>query len=226
MVKKNIMFVVLFGLINLMGMTAVHAASFSINGGVSTTLNEDFDLWEETGLSIESIGYSFDSENDGRETGLTLSGAATEVSFTFLGSEADADNYSFATQAGDEINFDSNTSEFGDTETLTFLDDGLLSFNFLTYEETCHWFWGCSNEKRLASNDGLIDGDLSILFFQENAHSIIALFGDGRGDNDYDDMAVRISVTAVPLPPSLLLFGGALLGLGWVARKKKLNKSA
>ncbi len=225
MVNKSIIFVVLFGFINLMGMTAVHAATFSINGGVSTTLNEDFDLWEETGLSIGSIGHLFTSENDGPETGLVLSGAPTEVSFTYLGSEANAQNFSFAGQGFETFQFDTGSTEIGETQTLDVTNDGLLSFGFTTYEKDCFIFL-CWVVTENADNDGQIFGDLSILFFQENAHSIIALFGDGRGDNDYDDMAVRISVTAVPLPPSLLLFGGALLGLGWVARKKKFTKSA
>jgi hypothetical protein len=30
-----------------------------------------------------------------------------------------------------------------------------------------------------------------------------------------------ITVSAVPLPPALLLFGAALAGLGWIGRRRK-----
>ncbi len=52
-----------------------------------------------------------------------------------------------------------------------------------------------------------------------------ALVAEGSHDS-YRLNEVIGTVSAVPLPPSMLLFGGALLGLGWVARKKKFNKSA
>ncbi len=43
-------------------------------------------------------------------------------------------------------------------------------------------------------------------------------FGAGP-DRDYDDFVVRIS--EVPLPPALLLFGSALLGMNWLRRRRQ-----
>lgn len=40
----------------------------------------------------------------------------------------------------------------------------------------------------------------------------------GKFDNFY---LASATVTAVPLPPAMALFGGAVLGLGWLARRRK-----
>ncbi len=223
---KNGFIALLVGVFGLFGLSSVQAASFSIAGGDETSLNDNFDLWSETGLNGESVGYLFHSANDGGATGLSLSGAPAEVTFTYLGSEASASNYSFASQDGETVSFNSENSEFEDSETLVVTDSGLLSFGFSTEEKQCKLWIFCWYVERTADNDGTIEGDLSILFFMESDYSVIALFGDGQGDADYDDMAVRISVSAVPLPPSLLLFAGALLGLGWVSRRKIKKKTA
>jgi hypothetical protein len=52
--------------------------------------------------------------------------------------------------------------------------------------------------------------------------SSIVLWLDDAGagpDRDYDDMVVRVS--EVPLPPALLLFGSALLGMNWLRRRRE-----
>ncbi len=47
------------------------------------------------------------------------------------------------------------------------------------------------------------------------------LFGIGAVDNNDRFTVKSLTVSVVPLPPSLILFGGALLGLGWISRRKK-----
>lgn len=56
---------------------------------------------------------------------------------------------------------------------------------------------------------------------------VYAFFGDGLGDKDFDDMVVKIFAYSklgspgagpVPLPPALVLFGSALVGLTSLAR--------
>lgn len=47
------------------------------------------------------------------------------------------------------------------------------------------------------------------------------LFGIGAIGKHDDFKLASITVTAVPLPPALALFGGAVLGLGWLARRRK-----
>ena len=51
--------------------------------------------------------------------------------------------------------------------------------------------------------------------------SIVLWLDDSGGnvDADYDDMVIRIS--EVPLPPALLLFGSALVGMNWLRRRRQ-----
>ncbi|GLQ07489.1 hypothetical protein [Sneathiella chinensis] len=197
------------------------ASTFSIIGGSAEALN-GFDLTSTTGLTDGDIVLVFNSSSDGTGTGLFLDGAPATVTFTYLGSEAAATNEAVELEGTESVLFNNDTSVVGDTSTVTFSSDGALPFGFETESETCSiWFiicWQYTTTTEGADNDGTIDGDLSIALFQESATSVIALFGDGRGDHDYDDMAIRISI--VPLPPALLLFGAALLGLGWLSRKR------
>ena len=43
----------------------------------------------------------------------------------------------------------------------------------------------------------------------------------GRYQADFKLASVEYTVSAVPLPPAVLMFGAALLGLGWVKRRKQ-----
>jgi len=58
------------------------------------------------------------------------------------------------------------------------------------------------------------------------ANYINMLFGVGAKDNNDEFRIASISVTAVPLPSSVLLFGGALLGMGWLSRRKMKSAAA
>ena len=46
----------------------------------------------------------------------------------------------------------------------------------------------------------------------------VAAFGD---NDDFKVRGVEFTVSSVPLPPAVLMFGAALLGLGWVKRRKQ-----
>lgn len=66
---------------------------------------------------------------------------------------------------------------------------------------------------------------------------VYAFFGDGLGDRDFDDMIVKIYAYSdpgasgsaggleAPLPPALVLFGSALIGLGAMARRRRKQAS-
>jgi hypothetical protein len=200
------------------GIPAAGAATLSVIGGDAATIGGGFDLAAETGLASGDSGLLFTRNNSG---GLYLGGGGT-VTFTYLGSEADHSN-SFV--VGGATAF-ANTSAFSGqvfTETLT--ADGYVPVAFVTeYVE-----WNCNRHGRCrakyredgAVNDGKIDRGLSIALFEETSSSFIMLFGDGSGDRDFDDFAVRVSVTAVPLPPALLLFGGAVIGLAFLSYRRR-----
>ena len=56
--------------------------------------------------------------------------------------------------------------------------------------------------------------------------SFIALFNDGGTDGDFDDFAVKISVSPVPLPPAVWLFISAILGLVSFTRIRRERNAA
>lgn len=215
MYKKNLVRG-LIGAVILLGATTAHSASLSIVGGSAVNLNANFSLTAQTGLASGTSVQKFDSGSDGSGTGLFLAGAPTAVTFEYLGSEAANHNRAIEYEGPDTNlfkNWGGGESSVGDSSTINFVNNGALKFLF-------------KSGSKKARNAGGIANGLTIALFQESATSIIALFGDGAGDQDYDDMAMRISVTAVPLPPSLLLFGGAMIGLGFLARRRKKSASA
>lgn len=214
---------------------SVQAASLSVIGGANGVLS-GFDLNASTGLSDGDGVKVFTNGSGG---GLTLSGAPTDVTFEYLGSEAGAKNRAVENENGTTMfrNYDPDSifgplsaSSIGDTVVVNVASDGFVPFEFGTktigVEIVCFGPFFCFPfpvaTDETATNGGTIAGALAIALFQESSTSVIALFGDGAGDLDYDDMAMRISVTVVPLPPAVLLFGGALIGLGWLARRRKL----
>ena len=62
---------------------------------------------------------------------------------------------------------------------------------------------------------------LSLAVAMISPSSAYLMFGDGFGDADYDDMVVRVDVSAVPLPAAVWLFGTALIGLVGLGKRRK-----
>lgn len=190
----------------------VNAATLSLIGGTSgVTLPSNFSGASHLSLTGLTAGVdqvtTFDSSNSNQ--GLVLS-ASSKIRFDYLGKEAGYTNQAIEL-GGFGVLFDTSTSILGASVTVQLTPNafGLLPFKFTT-----------SGGGGQEAENGNIDNPLAIAFsaISADGKSVIALFGDGAGDHDYDDMAIRISV--VPLPPALLLFGGALLGLAWLSRKR------
>jgi hypothetical protein len=207
--KKSVS-VILAAFFTIFAVSAANAATLSFVGGTSVNLPGNFSEGplSQTGLQVGDTVTAFDSSNTSSE-GLALSGT-TRVRFEYLGKEAGYTNRAIEL-GGLGILFNTNTASVGDSVTVTLSPNanGLLPFKFST----------SGGGTPADAENGNITNPLAIAFSSITNNSVIALFGDGAGDHDFDDMAIRISV--VPLPPALLLFGGALLGLGWVGRKRK-----
>ncbi|MEP3244518.1 MAG: hypothetical protein ABJN40_15380 [Sneathiella sp.] len=219
---KKLKISVVIGIVALLTTTAVQAASLSVVGGNDGYLS-GFDLTGTTNLSDGDKVKVFNNNNANVSNGLHLSGAPTDVTFTFLGSEAANKNHAIELQGVGQKIFNNKTSNIFDTETVTIDTDGMVPFSFSSTSKACVWFI-CWNVTDYANNGGDIDKGLTIGLFQESDTSVIALFGDGSGDLDFDDMAMRISVSAVPLPAALPLYGAGLaimVFFGW-RRKKRL----
>ncbi len=211
---KKMIKIAFLSLAVLLPSAAANAATLSLIGGNSgVVLPGNFSGASHLSLTGLQAGVdqvtTFDSSTPNQ--GLALSGTAT-IRFDYLGKEAGYINKAIEL-AGLGILFSTDTAIGGVcsvTVTLSPGANGLLPFKFTT-----------SGGGGREAENGNIDNPLAIAFSQlsQDGKSIIALFGDGAGDHDFDDMAIRISV--VPLPPALLLFGGALLGLGWLSKTRK-----
>lgn len=201
--------------------TAVSAASLSIVGGTDVVLSGAGDTLHNpdytdlaaldpalvptvgAGDTIKAFGNNataFDGSN-----GLALSDKS-KIDIMFLGKHANASNSAFNLSGGSL----SNNGAAGATISAVDLPDWIA----LVFETI-----KAGGPESITNNVGQTDPLLSMGFYQENDKNVIAFFGDGRGDSDYDDMVVRISV--VPLPAGGLLLLSAMGGFAVVRRKKK-----
>jgi hypothetical protein len=217
------------------------AATLSIIGGTSVTVDNDFSLAAQTGLVIGQPGLKeFDSTNIAG-AGLFLSGPS-KLRFTFVGKEAGATNMAFRGPASGPANTPGNDPS-GSNTTLLFNNQSsainsfveiLSPAGFVNFLFQTTGLSGAPNNETLG--DGISSGNnvdgfaiirngfgaddtrISMTLFQINGSRVLALFGDGRGDSDQDDMAVEIS--AVPVPAAGFLLIGALGGLVALRRRK------
>jgi hypothetical protein len=168
-------------------------------GDTTATLGGNFSLSAETGLNNGDSIVLFDSTTiGGGAFGVSLSGAA-KVTFEYLGSEAGFTN-SFTTGAGSFTNHPApGLTQFSDD-----LIAGLLDFTLATNGD------GAPGS---IVNGISINSPLSYAIAVLSDTSVIVLFGDGAGDLDFDDLAVKITVSQVPLPPAVWLLISAILGL-------------
>ncbi len=224
---------------------AAQAATLSFSGGTAASIPTNFDLQAQTGLLHGlSGGQTFTSANM-LGNGLSVSGP-TELRFTFLGKEAGATNWAFRGPASGladtpsdgsggntTLMFNNQTSAVGDSVSFFSLA-GLVNFLFetsglpgapnnVTAPDGIQSGPGVDQFAIIRNGTGADDTRISMTLFNRGG-SVIALFGDGRGDNDMDDMAVEI--TAVPVPAAGFLLLGALGGLAALRRRKTDRKTA
>lgn len=125
--------------------------------------------------------------------------SAGQIKLEYLGSEAGfTDTFNLGVQL-----FSNATSAVG---TVAFADvaAGIIPFLFQT----------SGGGGKTAANGGFMSPGVSIAFADLGDGSFLAMFNDGGGgDFDYDDLAVRVSVSAVPLPAAAWLLLSAVLGL-------------
>lgn len=193
----------------------VNAASFTVIGGVADTLPGNFT--DFNGALAPNISSDITVFNGAFTGGVSLNYDA-DLRFTYLGTEAAFENEGF-TGTGAVVSFNNKTSTIGDfAEEFTLA--GLIDFTYETFGQTgaaCHTApGGCS----IVNGVGSSLASLWLGVYEDTVNdSIILLFGDGIGDSDFDDMAIRVSV--VPVPAAIWLFGSALLAFAGFSTRRK-----
>ena len=207
--------------------SAASAATFSIlDSGMSAvgpnaTLPAGFSLSSIYGAASPVIGDSITSFTANPTNGGLYMDAASTLTFTFLGKEAGAQNAAFSSGGATMT----NQGPAGTTMTSS-QGAGFVNFMFQTTEgagwEDINGNGVFGETFSIANNGPSLFSGLSLAYgvVFNNGRSVLAFFGDGRGDIDYDDMVVRID--AVPLPAAGLMLLGALGGLVAMRRRKKM----
>ena len=150
--------------------------------------------------------------------GVWLNGPAN-LTYTYIGKEAGSTN-GFGT-VSDGVFFQTAAygGNLGTTSGSTFETTagsaGFLDFGFVGYG-TC-----CVAPGAIVNGLGNFgpNGGLSLAVAAISNSSMYLMLGDGYGDVDFDDMVVRVDVSAVPLPATVWLFGTALLGFIGISRR-------
>lgn len=139
------------------------------------------------------------------------------VTYTYLGSEAGNTNYSLVMGGQQFFNKGGSASSIGDSVQVLQEGAGLLSFGF-----------GTSAPLSSAGeiyNDAVadpIDANYAIGYRMIDENSFYVLFDDiAAGDRDFDDIAMRVDVAAIPLPAGAVLLLSALFGAGALRRRQK-----
>ena len=196
--KMKIVGLVITGLM-FAAATSAQAAVLTVDGGTATTINgvatSAFDD-VGTGLDPNASPIQFYDSSAVSPFGLSLSEAAN-VTFEFLGKEAVFLN-TFSV-AGNT--FTNGTTAPGTTFS-TALAGGVIPFTFTSL-----------GAGKIAVNDGTIESPLAFAIAALSNTSVILLFDDGGPGIDLDDMAIKVSVSQVPLPPAVWLLISAILGL-------------
>lgn len=220
--NKGLITATLMGVVMLVA-APVSAATFNITGGVSANLPANFNPTPVTSASVGDPVTLFEAAADGGNIGGGLQidpvGSGAMIRVTFLGKEAGADN-SFVELTGTNGTLNNKTSVAGDF--IDFADaGGFVDFLFRT----------TNANQTVGFNPSITNGGVSqfaplalafsgIFTGSKGGDAVIAFFGDGRGDNDFDDMVVSIEV--IPLPAGILLLLTALGGLGFMTRKRQM----
>lgn len=187
------------------------AASFSLDTfeGTFTSLDASYSLIDPV-LPHDIVAFNGDS------FGGLLATDNAKITATYVGSEAGANNSASLDFGAYE--FTNSSSVPGDSFTFTH-SGGYVALRFFT--DNLGGTDAIDNFGGEGSDDRLNIAFTDITGATGNVASIYAFFGDGGGDQDFDDMVIRLDIAQVPVPAAGLLLVSGLIGFGAIARRRK-----
>ena len=219
------------------------AVTLSIVGGADTLVPLNFDPDEGVPAPVApgvTMVKSFTGPASQPDVGLFVDGEAF-ITFTYLGSEASFGNTSRVNIMGggifNDVLFDNQGNEpLSGVELGPSFGPGFIPFSIVSDQGQAdpalnqivgHNALGGSSILFAVQGvfpPGPVPGTgiaLTLAFLKVTDTSAIVFFGDNTGDTDLDDLVFRIDVREVPIPGAALLFGTALLGGGFLRRRKR-----
>lgn len=186
------------------------------NGAVATPSNLTAPLTAFTNAD--------NSSGDGLLASTTEEGADIRITLTYLGFEAGNFNRGGIVGAGPDGGvFRSTTSVTGDSYTFDIAGSSIGTAIDLFFRTDGLFSQGCNSIRNGVYNTNQGSG-CKLAFsdtFGENDNMTYAMFGDGAGDSDLDDLVFQVSVASVPLPAAGWFLLAGLGGMAAMRRKQK-----
>lgn len=192
-----------------------HAATLNFVGTGQTHVvtGNDIDPAFNTELQI----ITGDQKTYGNGLFLDLDDSEAVVTYTYMGYEAGNRNFAATVDGGLFINNGYGASDVGEQVSSYQNSSGLLQFAFGTVAPFSAVGVFINNALAYPASP-----DFAMGFSRIDADSFYVLFDDiATGDRDFDDLVMRIDVTAVPLPAGILLMLTALLAMVALRRQPK-----
>ncbi len=107
---------------------------------------------------------------------------------------------------------------------LTFEKEVQVEKIYFTYVDSNDYFWFNVDDGSWSNMNIPGIGFTSFTFAPSvtgTSFDIAAVYDGFWGTDNFKLKGVEYTVSSVPLPPAVLMFGAALLGLGWVKRRKQ-----
>ncbi|MFC1560699.1 VPLPA-CTERM sorting domain-containing protein [Pseudomonadota bacterium] len=203
--------------IALIASLSANASILTLDGGSQTKIGDLPSLFNPSNHPGDiNAGTDISIFNKAGE-GIRLSGAAN-LMYTYIGKEAGSQNLF---QPNPIVGFfHTNWTPAGSIINTSASSGGFLDFSFLGLGTCCGLKPGVftNGEGNFGDN-----GRLGLAVALINPSTAYLMFGDGFGDSDFDDMVVKVEVSAVPLPAAFWLFGTALIGFVGMSRSTKVS---